>query len=711
MVVSGAENVESPGNVRSFPEEVQLAQPSLSLDESTIGDCYTAGRKPFHQHHGRLPASTPVDLDAVLDSFEEDSLYTSPEKAFAPPDVSQSGARHKSFHHRQGRLPSSTPVDLDAVLDSFEEDSLYTSPARAFAPPSVSQSGANLAFSDPPQMLRSHDININHEEDNVFRVRDFSLDSEKASNANGLSRWKEIEIDKEEENAYDEGDDETRDSLDKEVARVRALQGDSFPPGKELFPPSLQEQDEKLHLFEGSISSVSEGGSLRKEDEMNAEMDDESLLSLSLLVTEDLDIEDKDTLDLFNNGSHKAYPATQSPSRDEANPAMPGEGDDDPIARDADVDKNINTYLMQLSGEYSKDKVEVEVSSQVGPVDQREEETQEHDDNSDGSDNAARRRENPPTGSPSSSANSQMNGNDKVSSRASQISIASHIDSRTALENRVHDPKGDPRDDETGSSEGSISAENPWLFDAVSDTLGPHTISADLESLSGRSTRSNGSSRSHKSSNSEGMKPANSKQRRRRRSARKSSSSVLSDGNSHVSSRSGMPLGGSVASDILRLEMQLRSLGSADHARLSSASVQTTSTASVSTRSPMSSPARSFASSTTRSVSTTAVEKRELVAPPGKLGIILANRSDGRGTVVSEVRESSPLKGNILQGDRIITINEQDVSEKNVTQITSIMTRTLSQERRITLVTGKKLRNHLLLSAGSDLDSVVTAEY
>jgi len=103
----------------------------------------------------------------------------------------------------------------------------------------------------------------------------------------------------------------------------------------------------------------------------------------------------------------------------------------------------------------------------------------------------------------------------------------------------VHDPKGDPRDDETGSSEGSISAENPWLFDAVSDTLGPHTISADLESLSGRSTRSNGSSRSHKSSNSEGMNSTKSKQRRRRRSARKSSSSVLSDGNS----RTGMPLG------------------------------------------------------------------------------------------------------------------------------------------------------------------------
>ena len=77
------------------------------------------------------------------------------------------------------------------------------------------------------------------------------------------------------------------------------------------------------------------------------------------------------------------------------------------------------------------------------------------------------------------------------------------------------------------------------------------------------------------------------------------------------------------------------------------------------------------------------------------------------------MRESSPLKGNILQGDIIITINGQDVSEKNVTQITSIMTKTFARERRITLVTGKRLRNHLLLSASgnSDLDSVITSEY
>eukprot|EP00978_Attheya_sp_CCMP212_P033683 scaffold137184_cov45-Attheya_sp.AAC.2 len=75
-------------------------------------------------------------------------------------------------------------------------------------------------------------------------------------------------------------------------------------------------------------------------------------------------------------------------------------------------------------------------------------------------------------------------------------------------------------------------------LDAVSDTLVPHTISADLESLSGRSTRSsNGPSRSHKSSNSEGMATV---------------TFLL---------RSGMPLGGSVASDIVRLEIQLRSLG------------------------------------------------------------------------------------------------------------------------------------------------------
>jgi hypothetical protein len=42
-----------------------------------------------------------------------------------------------------------------------------------------------------------------------------------------------------------------------------------------------------------------------------------------------------------------------------------------------------------------------------------------------------------------------------------------------------------------------------------------------------------------------------------------------------------------------------------------------------------------------------------VVVPPGKLGVVLADRHDGKGTVVSEVRETSAMAGMLSPGDKL----------------------------------------------------------
>jgi len=82
--------------------------------------------------------------------------------------------------------------------------------------------------------------------------------------------------------------------------------------------------------------------------------------------------------------------------------------------------------------------------------------------------------------------------------------------------------------------------------------------------------------------------------------------------------------------------------------------------------------------------------KITVVAPPGKLGIILANKTDSKGTVVSGVRTSSVLAEKISPGDRIIAIDDEDVSRMNVKEITTIMARKSEFERVLVVLTTPK---------------------
>ncbi len=83
-------------------------------------------------------------------------------------------------------------------------------------------------------------------------------------------------------------------------------------------------------------------------------------------------------------------------------------------------------------------------------------------------------------------------------------------------------------------------------------------------------------------------------------------------------------------------------------------------------------------------------DKFTVVAPPGKLGIILTDRTDSRarGTYVyvSRVLTASVLATQVNPGDRIIAIDNEDVSQMNAKEVATIMARKSEFERVLTLL-------------------------
>mmetsp|Transcript_10657 Transcript_10657/g.15983 ORF Transcript_10657/g.15983 Transcript_10657/m.15983 type:complete len:789 (-) Transcript_10657:94-2460(-) len=246
--------------------------------------------------------------------------------------------------------------------------------------------------------------------------------------------------------------------------------------------------------------------------------------------------------------------------------------------------------------------------------------------------------------------------------------------------------------------------ENPWLFEAVTDTLGPRIVSADMESLGGRSKRSNASKgdKSHRSIRSKrSTKSGTSRSSRRKskshRRQRSSNESVGSRGSrdsrrSHKSALSQMSdASRSIAADLMRLETQLAMVGSANvHGATDNNSVVSGASHGNASRGSSISLTRSRHSRSSR-VKTTKRDKMNVNVPPGKLGVILADKADNKGTIVSDVRTNSVLYGKIFPGDRIVAIDGEDVSRMTVAEITALMARKAAYDRVLTIVTSVKL--------------------
>jgi hypothetical protein len=293
----------------------------------------------------------------------------------------------------------------------------------------------------------------------------------------------------------------------------------------------------------------------------------------------------------------------------------------------------------------------------------------------------------------------------------------------------------------------NANKKDDWLFDEVAGTLGPRSHQADLDSLGGRSGKSrtnslggksHRSTKSHKSRKSRSGASGHHTSRRSHRdegddgsrTSRNSRNSYRSyqTTKSMVSQMSEQSR--SVANDLLRLEAQLSMVGkSRNIGGAAAGGVAGTSNGSTSGTAPSastvvsrtesnkrrddcgmtvtsnftlhngkSSSSRSgggrdhISASARRAAARTLLSRATVVAPPGKLGIILANRTDLRGTVVSGVRTSSVLADQVSPGDRIIAIDGEDVSQMNVKEITTIMARKSEFERVLVLLATPKVQ-------------------
>lgn len=72
---------------------------------------------------------------------------------------------------------------------------------------------------------------------------------------------------------------------------------------------------------------------------------------------------------------------------------------------------------------------------------------------------------------------------------------------------------------------------------------------------------------------------------------------------------------------------------------------------------------------------------REVVAPPGKLGIVVDTSMEG--PVVNQVLPTSPLKNKLKEGDVILSINGQDTRAMEGSEITEIMIKTANENRTL----------------------------
>ena len=205
------------------------------------------------------------------------------------------------------------------------------------------------------------------------------------------------------------------------------------------------------------------------------------------------------------------------------------------------------------------------------------------------------------------------------------------------------------KDDNSASSVSTGMSPNPWLYDVVEQTLGPRSVTADMESLSGKSNLIG-------------------------------SESVISQGSrvSYRSSRAKSDVSQGtkreVQHNLKRLELQLAALDKEASGSLCASSI--TGGASLST-----------VSTRNRSARVSRKKRMIVVVPPGKLGVILANRHDGKGTVVSELRDTSALRGLLSKGDKLVAVDGEDVTGMEVSQITSLMASRAERERRLTVIT------------------------
>ena len=63
----------------------------------------------------------------------------------------------------------------------------------------------------------------------------------------------------------------------------------------------------------------------------------------------------------------------------------------------------------------------------------------------------------------------------------------------------------------------------------------------------------------------------------------------------------------------------------------------------------------------------------EVIAPPGRLGVVFKGDETGPGHSVHKVRDSSDLAGQLLPGDMVVSVNEIDTSTYDHDQMAALL--------------------------------------
>ena len=79
----------------------------------------------------------------------------------------------------------------------------------------------------------------------------------------------------------------------------------------------------------------------------------------------------------------------------------------------------------------------------------------------------------------------------------------------------------------------------------------------------------------------------------------------------------------------------------------------------------------------------------DVLAPPGKLGIVIDTTIEG--PVVHKVNPGSALEGSLKSGDIIVAIDDVDTRAMTASAITALMVQTANQRRKLTVVNGRRL--------------------
>jgi C-terminal processing protease CtpA/Prc len=80
-------------------------------------------------------------------------------------------------------------------------------------------------------------------------------------------------------------------------------------------------------------------------------------------------------------------------------------------------------------------------------------------------------------------------------------------------------------------------------------------------------------------------------------------------------------------------------------------------------------------------------ETFEVIAPSGKLGVVVDIPPDRRGApFVCDIREESPLYGQIEPGDKIYAVDDEDVRKMSAIKVSKLLAQKAEQPERIITV-------------------------